>query len=323
MINRVDNRDRVAFLANLNITDKANILSKNSIKRLQKIAKSIGSSSDEINIDVFSKNRVYINSFGDTQVLKEPHVTVVNCFNSATWEDNKPDIFLRDAYKEYLNSSVKERELNYGNTVFTILKDYLTNFAEYNSAFISKGFQRLKSTPVNEKFEMSSNIDNITYDNIEKLMPLYRKYQEGMNQVVDDAALREYIEKILDNNNKIFVISDNGVPCGFLHFSVSHSTIDMSPFTTLQSLFVDASFRKKGFAQKLLGEVARWTDFMDFKGISVKTQAKNPASVGLYNRVGFISEEDKYAMFFLPNSRILDYKKGYVNTKSSEKKKII
>ena len=55
----------------------------------------------------------------------------------------------------------------------------------------------------------------------------------------------------------------------------------------------------------------------NYKGVFVKTHAKNNSSMNLYKNIGFKDESSKYGVFFWANADVLDYKKGYVNTKNS------
>ena len=315
MINDLQYGNLISFNANLKINDKSKKLSKQSRRELLHLAGLIGTAKDSINITISNKKRLYFDSFGYVKANEENNITVKNVFNNFRWEDITPNAFLQARHQQHKLSNPHMKFMD-SLVIFDVLKDYLKNFKKYNARYFSANLSQKEKTK--KAFKLPENIESISEKNISDLIPLYQKYQEGMNQAVPTNKLRNFIRTLLKNNNKIFMIKENGVPCGFLQFTISYSTIDTVPYTTLQSLFVHPDFRQKGFAKRLLQEIERWTDYNNFKGVSVKTHSKNPAAVGLYSSNGFQSEGSKYTIFFLPNKRILDYKKGYVYTKKNK-----
>lgn len=165
------------------------------------------------------------------------------------------------------------------------------------------------------EFELSDNMEELTPANINKILPLYKKYQEGVNQNVDETKLNNFLLESLKNNENFFIIKQNNEPSGFIHFSTSCSTIDMTHFTVLQSVFVLNEKREQGLAKKMINEAKRWTEFKNHKGIFVKTIKKNENAVNLYKNLDFKNESQKYEVFFWPNEKVLNYEQGYVNTK--------
>lgn len=194
------------------------------------------------------------------------------------------------------------------------------NVAEKNSLDLLSNYNVINVNFKGAKYIPGANFTEINKENTDLVAPLYKKYQEGMNQKVDDNKLNDYLTTVLDNGDKIFVINKDEEPAGFIHVSTSYSTIDMCPFTTIQSLFVSKENRGQGLSKNLVKEAEKWTIANDYKGIHVKTHANNSASVGLYKKLGFKDESKKYGVFFLPNKNVLDYKKGYVNTANKNEK---
>ncbi len=194
------------------------------------------------------------------------------------------------------------------------------NVAQKNSLDLLKNYNVINVNFKGAKYVPSEDFTEINAENRDLVAPLYKKYQEGMNQKVDEDKLDNYLSTVLNNGDKIFVLNKGEKPAGFIHVSTSYSTIDMCPFTTIQSLFVSKENRGEGLSKKLVKEVEKWTIANDYKGIHVKTHANNASSTGLYKKLGFNDESKKYGVYFLPNKNVLDYKKGYVNTKNNEVK---
>src|SRR5574344_1703713 len=69
------------------------------------------------------------------------------------------------------------------------------------------------------EFELSDNMEELTPANINKILPLYKKYQEGVNQNVDETKLNNFLLESLKNNENFFIIKQNNEPSGFIHFS--------------------------------------------------------------------------------------------------------
>ncbi|MBE7706121.1 MAG: GNAT family N-acetyltransferase [Cyanobacteria bacterium SIG30] len=190
------------------------------------------------------------------------------------------------------------------------------NFKIQNSNKILDYYNVSNIAFLGKKYKPSENFELITKKNVDDILPLYKKYQEGMNQNVDENKLRKYLLTVLDNKDKMFVIKKDNEPSGFIHFSTSYSTIDMCPFVTIQSVFVSKEKRGMGISRELVNELKKWTEFNNYKGIFVKTLAKNEVSMSMYEKMNFKNENGKYGTFFWPNEKILNYEKGYVNTKS-------
>ena len=165
------------------------------------------------------------------------------------------------------------------------------------------------------KFELGKDFEEISQTNIDKILPLYEGYQKGMNQNVDLEKLENFISQELKNGSQMFIIKENDKPAGFVHFSTTHSTIDMCPFFTIQAVFTDKEHRGKGLAKNLVNKVKEYSIEKNYKGVFVKTHAKNNASMGMYKNLDFKDESTKYGVFFWANDKVLDYSKGYVNTK--------
>ena len=163
-------------------------------------------------------------------------------------------------------------------------------------------------------FKLGENFEEITQTNIGKVLPLYKGYQEGMNQKVDEEKLRDFISEELRSGAQIFTIKEEDKNVGFVHFSTTRSTIDMCPFFTIQSVYVDHSQRGKGLAKQLVNKVKEYSVAKNYKGVFVKTHAKNDSSMNMYKNLDFKNETGKYGVFFWANEEVLDYSKGYVNT---------
>ncbi len=202
---------------------------------------------------------------------------------------------------------------NYGKNIYGHSYKQGENYA--NSREIIKNYNISTINFTSKKFDLGEDFEEITLDNIENVLPLYEKYQKGMNQKVDREKLSQFIKDELEGQSQIFSIKQDGENVGFIHFSLTRSTIDMCPFFTIQSVFVDENQRGKGLAKKLVNKVKDYSVFKNYKGIFVKTLAKNESSMNMYRNLDFKDESTKYGVFFWANDNVLDYKKGYVNTK--------
>ena len=76
------------------------------------------------------------------------------------------------------------------------------NFKIQNSNKILDYYNVSNIAFLGKKYKPSENFELITKKNVDDILPLYKKYQEGMNQNVDENKLKKYLLTVLDNKDK-------------------------------------------------------------------------------------------------------------------------
>ena len=110
-------------------------------------------------------------------------------------------------------------------------------------------------------------------------------HQLGYKTTINDIEDR-LIEILKNNDNCVFVASQNNIVVGWAHAFYS-LRIESESFVEIGGLVVNENFRKKGIAKKLVDTVIDWSVNRKCNKIRVRSNSlRNEAHV-FYNRIGF------------------------------------
>lgn len=137
------------------------------------------------------------------------------------------------------------------------------------------------------------NIIRAKKEHLHDLIPLFDGYRIFYKQESDFLGARAFLTDRLTNNESVIYIAyiqEN--PVGFIQLYPIFSSVSMEPMYILNDLFVDSSYRKIGVADALIQTAKDLCEEKGFKGMILETQATNKQAQQLYEKCGFIIDDN-------------------------------
>ena len=130
-------------------------------------------------------------------------------------------------------------------------------------------------------------------EHLHDLIPLFDGYRIFYNQESDFIGARDFLTERLTNNESIIYIAyEEENPVGFIQLYPIFSSVSMEPMYILNDLFVDSSFRNTGVGEALIHKAKNLCVEQNSKGMVLETQPSNKRAQGLYEKVGFVKDEN-------------------------------
>jgi GNAT superfamily N-acetyltransferase len=123
---------------------------------------------------------------------------------------------------------------------------------------------------------------------LEHLVPLFKKYRSLFSLPTKQQQAIDFLDKALSSNVRIYLYFEQSKAVGFCCVYRTYSSFAFSAIDTVNDLYVDKSWRRKGIAQKLLAHVELIAKRDDVHSIKVSTQNTNVAANCLYLKKGFV-----------------------------------
>lgn len=134
-----------------------------------------------------------------------------------------------------------------------------------------------------------------TIEDLEGIAILFDQYRTFYKQDSDVEGAKAYLRERLElQQSVIFTIIDKSSEqyAGFTQLYPLFSSISMQRSWILNDLYVDESYRKQGVAQLLLDTAKENAQNTKSKGLSLSTAADNYIAQRLYERNGYVKDED-------------------------------
>ncbi len=133
-----------------------------------------------------------------------------------------------------------------------------------------------------------------------QLSELFDGYRQFYQQSTDPAAAKAFIAQRIENQQSvIFVVESNDQLLGFTQLFPSFSSVSMQRLWVLNDLFVASFARKQGVAKKLMAAAKKFADDTGSKGLILETDVDNVEAQNLYDKLGYVKQDDTYHYFLL------------------------
>ena len=129
-------------------------------------------------------------------------------------------------------------------------------------------------------------------DAVAKVFDAYRQYYGQQSDV--EGAKQFLTERITNRESVIFLALEDNQPLGFTQLYPMFSSVSMRRSWTLNDLFVKENIRSKGIGKALLGIAQQFITEQGHKGLLLETTPDNTKAQSLYERLGWVREQNYY-----------------------------
>ncbi|WP_078380602.1 GNAT family N-acetyltransferase [Sutcliffiella halmapala] len=141
-------------------------------------------------------------------------------------------------------------------------------------------------------------IHKATLDQLEELGALFDLYRVFYEQQTDIEGAKGFLkERIMNEESVIFLAFDNGIAVGFTQLYPTFSSVKMKRTWVLNDLFVNEKARGKGFGEKLVNEAIAFANETGASGVLLETAQDNVNAQRLYEKIGFVKEENYFYFY--------------------------
>jgi len=130
-------------------------------------------------------------------------------------------------------------------------------------------------------------------EHLHDLIPLFDSYRIFYSQESDFLGARDFLtDRLTKKESIIYLAYIEENPVGFIQLYPIFSSVSMEPMYILNDLFVDSSYRNIGVGGSLIQTAKNLCIEKNFKGMILETQTTNKLAQGLYEKVGFVKDEN-------------------------------
>lgn len=134
-----------------------------------------------------------------------------------------------------------------------------------------------------------------TLDDLSELAELFNLYRIFNHQASNVGAAREFLnERLSKKESVVFLAMEEGKGLGFAQLYPAFSSVSLKRTWILNDLYVKKEARGKGIGESLLQEVIRFAKETGTKGVLLETAEDNLIAQNLYEKLGFIREENRF-----------------------------
>ncbi|TDP01831.1 GNAT family N-acetyltransferase [Marinomonas balearica] len=136
-------------------------------------------------------------------------------------------------------------------------------------------------------------VRNAEIQDLEQVVSLfhdYRAFNQCDNNPMEEV---EFIKNRLENNDSTILLAiDNGEVVGFTQLYPLFSSTAMKKLFLLNDLYVLPESRGKGAANSLIEKAKQMAIKENARGLFLETQASNKTAQSLYEKVGFVKNDN-------------------------------
>lgn len=139
-----------------------------------------------------------------------------------------------------------------------------------------------------------------TIEDLNELSKIFNEYRIFYGQQSNVEKAHEFLfERFEHRESIIFVIKDTSknMISGFTQLYPVFSSISLERSLILNDLYVLEEYRKQGLGQLLLEEARRYAIQIKAKGIELSTAIKNLQAQRLYERNGYVKDQEFFHYF--------------------------
>ena len=146
------------------------------------------------------------------------------------------------------------------------------------------------------EFEIiKANVNHIKQ--VGELFDLYRQFYKYVSNINEST---DYISERIKNNESIIFIATNKQKeaMGFVQLYETFGSLHLGKIIILYDLFVKKEFRKYGIGIKLMKKSEEYSKSIGAKGIELSTAKDNLTAQSLYEKIGYIRDNEFYSYSF-------------------------
>ena len=146
------------------------------------------------------------------------------------------------------------------------------------------------------EFEIiKANVNHIKQ--VGELFDLYRQFYKYVSNIKEST---DYISERMKNNESIIFIATNKQKevMGFVQLYETFGSLHLGKIIILYDLFVKKEFRKYGIGIKLMKKSEEYAKSIGAKGIELSTAKDNLTAQSLYEKIGYIRDNEFYSYSF-------------------------
>lgn len=135
---------------------------------------------------------------------------------------------------------------------------------------------------------------------VETIALLFDAYRIFYRQPSDMEAAKRYLTERLENNESVlFIAYWNDQPAGFTQLYPLFSSVSMRKVWLLNDLYVNEASRNKGIGFALLEQAKLFGKKTNAKALTLETSFDNYTAQALYQKNGWVREENFFYAFTL------------------------
>ncbi|WP_026692953.1 GNAT family N-acetyltransferase [Peribacillus kribbensis] len=143
------------------------------------------------------------------------------------------------------------------------------------------------------------NVYEATIGDLEGIAELFNLYRMFYQQPSDPQGARDFLlERFIHKDSVIFAAVENGEYIGFTQLYPVYSSVSMKKDYILNDLYVHETARKSGAGRNLLEAASGYAKKTGAKGLSLQTAHDNLSAQSLYEKFGFLKEEQFISYYY-------------------------
>ena len=146
------------------------------------------------------------------------------------------------------------------------------------------------------EFEIiKANVNHIKQ--VGELFDLYRQFYKYVSNINEST---DYISERMKNNEStiFFATNKQKEAMGFVQLYETFGSLHLGKIIILYDLFVKKEFRKYGIGIKLMKKSEEYAKSIGAKGIELSTAKDNLTAQSLYEKIGYIRDNEFYSYSF-------------------------
>ena len=140
-----------------------------------------------------------------------------------------------------------------------------------------------------------ASLENL--QDVTKLFNLYRIFYKQDDNLKETEKFIE--DRLIQQDSVIYLAFVSGEPAGFMQLYPIFSSVSMKKLWLLNDLYVNASARKNGIGKELLNKAKQLAMDTRAKGLILETEESNKPAQKLYQREGFIRNQNQFYCYDL------------------------
>ncbi|RFS18370.1 GNAT family N-acetyltransferase [Emticicia sp. C21] len=130
---------------------------------------------------------------------------------------------------------------------------------------------------------------------VDAVAAVFDAYRQHYGQAPDIEGAKQFLaERIANKESVIFLALEDNQPLGFTQLYPMFSSVSMRRSWTLNDLFVKETLRSKGIGKILLATAQHFIQQQGHKGLLLETTPDNTKAQSLYERLGWVREQNYY-----------------------------
>ncbi|WMT43152.1 GNAT family N-acetyltransferase [Paenibacillus sp. D2_2] len=148
--------------------------------------------------------------------------------------------------------------------------------------------------------DIKYSITQATLQDLDDLVLLFDLYRVFYQQPSDLEGARAFLFQRFNHAESVIFIArnaSNGYAAGFTQLYPTFSSISMHRSWILNDLYVREECRKEGIGELLLKQVKEFAVLTKAKGIALSTAPDNIRAQSLYEKEGYVKDDEFYNYF--------------------------